>query len=61
MSYDQERKAIFEELISATKQIDKEYPCVGAKGKDGIGVQLAREATERYNKALRALKKKYGK
>lgn len=41
MSYDQERKAIFEELISAIKQIDKEYPCVGAKGKDGIGVQLA--------------------
>ena len=57
MSYDQERKAIFETMIL---EINKAY-AEPSKGKDGIGVKLAREATERYNKALRALKKKYGK
>ncbi len=57
MNYDEEKRNIFETMIS---EINKAY-AEPSKGKDGIGVQLAREATERYNKALRALKKKYGK
>lgn len=47
MNYDEEKRNIFETMIS---EINKAY-AEPSKGKDGIGVQLAREATERYNYA----------
>ena len=47
MTYDQERRNLFETMLS---EINKAY-AEPSKGKDGIGVQLAREATERYNYA----------
>lgn len=58
MSFENEMKVIADRLmreIALSKELEKD-----AVGKDGPGTVAAREATDRYNRDVIVLRKKYG-
>ena len=59
MSFEKEKRKIFETLKNDLAEAHKQSAAAGYHGKDGPSSVMAHEAVSRYNAALRQLKEKY--
>lgn len=61
MSYESERKKLYEVLKGEFAKANEIRECEGYRGKDGLAALIEHEAVKQYNTELALLKKKHNK